>query len=299
MVIMENPSLFVLFRNSRMITRKYFVGLLFLLSCTDNPSSSQESNTSEKAGLIYPAGTTIVERISPPHGYNRTDVNNFGNKQSSLPLHRHGYKVHLYNGEEKANQNVHAAVLKIDVGSKNLQQCADAVMRLRAEYLYKAGAYDKISFNFTNGFPATFGKWSSGFKIAVTGNDVVWQPSTASNSSYNSFRQYLDMVFMYAGTLSLSRQMETISFADIQPGDVLIQGGSPGHAVMVMDMVNNAKGEKMFLLAQSYMPAQEIHILVNPGNAAISPWYSTAEISYVISTPEWDFTIDNLKRFAE
>lgn len=296
---MENLSVSVLFRIHLMITRKYLVGLLFVLSCTDNPSSSQERNTPAKDRLIYPAGNTIAERFSPPTGYSRPDVSNFGNYLRTLPLHRHGYQVHLYNGEEKANQNVHAAVLKIDVGDKNLQQCADAVMRLRAEYLYKTGEFDKISFNFTNGFPASFAKWSSGNKIAVRENDVSWQPSTGSNNSYNSFRQYLDMVFMYAGTLSLSRQMGKISFADMQPGDVLIQGGSPGHAVMVMDIAVNEKGKKMFLLAQSYMPAQEIHILVNPDNAAISPWYSTAEINSVIHTPEWDFTVEDLKRFEE
>lgn len=297
--IMENQSLFVLFRITLMITRKYLIGLLFLLSCTGNPSSSQETNTTERGRLIYPAGTTIVERFSPPPGYNRTNVDNFGNYLRKLPLHNYGYKVHLYNGEEKANQNVHAAVLNIDVGDKDLQQCADAVMRLRAEYLYKGGDFDKISFNFTNGFPASFAKWASGYRIAVTGNNVIWQPSTAANHTYNSFRQYLDMVFMYAGTLSLSRQLNTVPFTDIQPGDVLLQGGSPGHAVMVMDIAVNEKGEKMFLLAQSYMPAQEIHILVNPANKSISPWYSTAEISSVIHTPEWDFTIEDLKRFEE
>lgn len=282
-----------------MITRKYLVGLLFVLSCTDNPSSSQETNTTERGRLIYPAGTTIVERFSPPPGYNRTDVDNFGNYLRTLPLHRHGYKVHLYNGEEKANQNVHAAVLKIDVGDKNLQQCADAVMRLRAEYLYKAGEFDKISFNFTNGFPASFAKWASGYKIVVNGNDASWMPSATANASYTSFRQYLDIVFMYAGTLSLYRQMTKIPFKDIQPGHVLIQGGSPGHAVIIIDIAINDKGEKMFLLAQSYMPAQEIHILVNPANKSISPWYFSADIHTTISTPEWEFNIEDLKRFEE
>ena len=45
----------------------------------------------------------------------------------------------------------------------------------------------------------------------------------------------------------------------MQIGDVLIQGGSPGHAVIVVDMAENpATGEKLYLLAQSYMPAQDI-----------------------------------------
>jgi len=253
----------------------------------------------QSTGMINPGGTTVCERFLPPQRYRREDVNSFGKYLRAFPLHRHGRPVHLYNGEEKANQNVHAAVLNIDVGNKNLQQCADAVMRLRAEYLYKAGDFDKINFNFTNGFPASFAKWKEGYKIAVSGNDVSWQPSTGANASYTSLRQYLEMVFMYAGTLSLSRQMKTVPFSDIQPGDVLIQGGSPGHAVMVMDMAVNETGEKMFLLAQSYMPAQEIHILINPGNKLTSPWYSTTEIQSTISTPEWNFTVEDLKRFAE
>jgi hypothetical protein len=40
--------------------------------------------------------------------------------------------VLLYNGAPKFRQDVHAAVIDIDVGTRDLQQCADATMRLRA-----------------------------------------------------------------------------------------------------------------------------------------------------------------------
>lgn len=282
-----------------MITRICLAAVLFLLSCAQNPSASQEANSIDTTTIINPAGADIEKRFSPPCGYQRQAADSFGNYLRSLPLHRHGYAVHLYNGEEKGNQAAHAAVVKIDVGNKDLQQCADAVMRLRAEYLYHAGYFDKISFNFTNGFPASFSKWRTGYKITVNGNKVSWVPSGSANGEYSSFRQYMDQVFMYAGTLSLSRQMKQIPFSEMQPGDVLIQGGSPGHAVIVVDVARNALGDKMFLLAQSYMPAQEIHVLVNPGNKAISPWYSTADIHNSINTPEWDFTVGDLKRFTE
>jgi len=46
----------------------------------------------------------------------------------------------------------------------------------------------------------------------------------------------------------------------LQPGDIFYHGGSPGLAFMVLDVVENDLGNKMFLLAQSYMPAQEMHI---------------------------------------
>ena len=44
--------------------------------------------------------------------------------------------------------------------------------------------------------------------------------------------------------------------SEMQIGDVFIRGGSPGHCVIVVDMaVHQETGEKLFMLAQSYMPA--------------------------------------------
>jgi hypothetical protein len=82
-------------------------------------------------------------------------------------------------------------------------------------------------------------------------------------------------------------------------GDVFIKGGSPGHAVLVVDMACDPRtGRKIFLLAQSYMPAQDIHILKNPKDAKLSPWYDV-EFGTILYTPEWVFAWSELKRFAE
>ena len=75
----------------------------------------------------------------------------------------------------------------------------------------------------------------------------------------------------------------------LQPGDIFYHGGSPGHAVMVLNVVENDLGNKMFILAQSYMPAQEMHILKNPINKDISHRYELLEIGEAINTPEWVF----------
>ena len=77
-------------------------------------------------------------------------------------------------------------------------------------------------------------------------------------------------------------------------GDVFILGGSPGHAVIVVDMVEDMRGGKKFLIAQSYMPAQEMHVLRNFNEPEISPWY-TLKPGEILSTPEWTFSPDQLK----
>jgi hypothetical protein len=105
------------------------------------------------------------------------------------------------------------------------------------------------------------------------------------------------MVFSYAGTLSLSRELKKKSLNELQIGDVFIQGGSPGHAVIVVDVVKDKKtGKKLFMLAQSYMPAQDIHILKNPISNLESPWYSLNEGDELI-TPEWKFSPNSLYSF--
>ena len=115
---------------------------------------------------------------------------------------------------------------------------------------------------------------------------------------FRSFRSYLDLVYSYAGTLSLEKELKPIKFTEMATGDVLIRGGSPGHAVIVVDMAQNqATGDKIFLFAQSYMPAQDIHILQNPNDAKLSPWYSITSPGDEVITPEWDFKKLQLRRF--
>ena len=158
-------------------------------------------------------------------------------------------------------------VVDLDVGTRDLQQCADAVIRLRAEYLYQEQRYEEIHFNFTNGFNAEYAKWREGYRIKVEGNSVSWIKSSNPSQSYEDFRKYLDLVFAYAGTLSLAQELTLVQVAEMEIGDVFIQGGSPGHCVIVVDMAeHNETGEKLF------MPAQEIHILKNGRDSSISPW---------------------------
>lgn len=246
-------------------------------------------------------GQSISSRISPPAGYIREACapHSFTAYLRSLPLLPTGSKVLLYNGRVKGNQAAAYAVVDMEIGKRDLQQCADAVMRLRAEYLWAEKRYDEISFNFTNGFPARYKKWAEGNRIKVAGNQVQWYAATAPDYSYETFRKYLDMVFMYAGTASLSKELLAVSYTSLAPGDVFIQGGSPGHVVIVVDVaVNPDTRKKVYLLAQSYMPAQQIHLLVNPENRSFSPWYElSSDATGKLYTPEWVFNKSDLKRF--
>ncbi len=249
--------------------------------------------------LINANGKNIATRFQLPDGFQRvaTAENSFAHYLRHLPLRPVGTKVKYYNGAIKENHGVYAGVVDMDIGNRDLQQCADAIMRLRAEYLWQKGAYEDIHFNFTNGFRVDYSKWRQGYKIRIKGNQTTWYKARESATSYKDFRAYMNLIFAYAGTLSLSKELPKVAFETMKIGDIFIQGGSPGHAIIVVDMaINPTSGKQLFLLAQSYMPAQDIQILQNPMNETFGPWYSNQFFGDLI-TPEWRFERTDLKRF--
>jgi len=253
----------------------------------------------EELSLIIPEGTTLESRITTPAGYTRTfsDPESFSVFVRNYPMKDHGSPVLLYDGREKGNQRAHAAVFALPIENYDLQQCADSVMRLYAEYFRQTNQPEKIAFHFVSGFYADYPTWRDGSRIQVNGNQVSWVPASSYNDSYETFQSYLRMVFSYASTLSMEKESSQVSLSNAQTGDVFLQGGSPGHVVMIVDVCENEAGQKAFLLAQGYMPAQEFHLLNNPSHEQ-DPWYYEDEISYPFHTPEYTFQEGSLKRLV-
>ncbi len=260
-----------------------------------HPSESRPADPPARSQFINSDGNTIESRFAAPRGFTRVSApkGSFAEYLRCVPLKPDGAAVHYYDGRVKP-RDVAEAVLDVDVGERDLQQCADAIMRLRAEYLYERGKYDDIHFNFANGFRAEYAKWRNGYRITVTGNDAAWVRTAAPSDSHRDFRKYLDLVFAYANTTSLAREMAHVEVAKMGVGDVFID---QGHSIIVVDMAEDAAaGKKVFMLAQSYMPAQEIHILKNTGDPGLSPWYDL-DFGDTLQTPEWTFTSRDLKGF--
>ena len=219
-----------------------------------------------------------IAAIPVPPGYHRMPAESasFAAWLRNIPLKK-DRTVYLFDGRPKRNQDAQFAVLNISVGKQDLQQCADAVMRLRAEYLYSLHSYSDINFYTEQGTRLNFGQWVQ----------------TRGPGSFNS---YLITVFTYCSTRTLEKQLLPVTnYRTISAGEVLIKGGSPGHAMLVADIAEDATGRRIYLLAQSYMPAQDIHIVNNPGDAAISPWYESNVPDTYIQTPEWTFRINELR----
>ena len=288
-----------------------FIALIVIFTnCSESKESISEGVNKNKQNLeqnlpqlqfdyINSQGTTITTRFNPPQGFERVEVNenSFGHYLRKIPLKPHGAIVKYHNGYEKDRPDVYAAVVDLPIGTKNLHQCADAVMRLKADYHYSREEWDSIHFNLTNGFNLEYRQWKEGKRLKVDGNKTFWYNDSSPSTDKDSYWKYLETVWSFAGTLSLSKELKPIAIENMQLDDVFIQGGSPGHAVIVVDVaINKTTDQKVFMLAQSYMPAQETQILINPRYSELGVWYSS-DFEKTLITPEWNFRLGDLKRF--
>jgi len=176
-----------------------------------------------------------------------------------------------YKGNPIEFQQKHTAILTFDVGNRDLQQCADALMRLRAEYLFSQNRYNEIGFHFVSGQYYTWMQYCKGVRSKSAGNKVVFIKENPCRQTHETLRKYLDIVYNYASTISLAKELKPTNNFEI--GTVIIHPGSPGHCFIISDEAINSSGEKVFKLVEGYTPAQSIYVLRNPEAIGNSPWY--------------------------
>lgn len=222
---------------------------------------------------------TIQFRMVVPKGTHRVSVEekSFGAWLRGLFLLPSQSPVLLYNQMKKSRQDVHEAIVDLDVGQRDLQQCADAIMRLRSEYLFSMK--QPIEFH------------------PDVGKSRVLRFVSGDRSA---FSRYLTQVFTEAGSASLQAELLPVKEDRLQPGDVLIQGGFPGHAVLVLDVAEDNDGKQYVLIGQSYMPAQQFHIVKNLEDSNLSPWFDASLLQKAqgLKTPEWRaFYQKDVRRF--
>lgn len=252
-----------------------------------------------KESLINKDSLTISSRVKTPKGFKRVEYakGSFQDYLRNYKLKPYGSKIINYDDSEYYWQKGHIGILEIDVPKNGLQQCADALIRIRSEYLWDNNRKNEIGFNFTSGHYCSWQKYAEGYRPKINGNKVTFSKTASANHTKENFYKYLNLIYMYSGTLSLSQELKSITSAkDLKLGDMLILGGSPGHIVMLGDEAVNEKGEKLFLLFQGNTPAQSVHLVKNLEDSEISPWYNL-KMNVVIPVSNFTFYDSKFARF--
>jgi hypothetical protein len=228
----------------------------------------------------------------------------FGAWLRALPLAADGTDVRSFRGalvREAGHPNV-AAVAALDVGKEDVQQCADSIVRLHAEWRWWRG--DRAAtYRAASGVAMPFGRWARGERPRPDGRSLRWAPAAAApRDDYDAYRAFLTEVFRYANTGSLAVQASPVPRGELRPGDFFVSPGAPGHAVLVVDVAADRAGRRAALLGQGFMPAQTFHLLRPDPSAAAAPasaWFALDPEAPGVVTPFWPaFPWSSLRRLA-
>jgi hypothetical protein len=199
-----------------------------------------------------------------------------------------------YRGNQIENQEKHFSILTYDVGSTDLQQCADALIRLRSEYLFSQKKYAQIGFHFNSGIYYSLMDYLRGIRpIFKNRQQILAKTNGACVLTHTSFRRWLDIVYTYANTVSLCKELKKAE--GLQTGTVIIFPGNPGHCCIIIDEALTDKQDTVYKIAEGYMPAQSIYILSNPYEPEWNPWYHLGKGD--INTASCSFRSYYLKKF--
>ena len=246
---------------------------------------------------------TVEGTFEPPAGFTRVpaEPGSFAAWLRAMPLAPSAAKVVDYAGRPLYDDGHHpriAAVLDFDVGTQDLQQCADTVVRLDAEWRYATGQRD-LSYRATSGTVLTYSAFRGGGRAVLEGGRlVVTKKAPPAKDEHATLRRWLDEVFAWAGTASLERDAShPAGLAGVRGGDFFVMSGRPfGHAVLVADVAKDARGRLALLLVQGFMPAQSAHVL---SATDATPWFVLEPDASEVKTPFWrPFPVSALRRLA-
>lgn len=231
----------------------------------------------------------LDERFAPPPGFARIPVEpgSFAAFLRTLPVRTDRLTVLDYRSRPLVRPA--AAIVYLDVGETDSQQCADTALRLYAEWRWSRGLGPDTSFHFTSGDRVRFADWVAGERVVAVGRGIARHAGARRAATHASFRSWLNLVFRYAGTQSLRLDTAPVPETHVlEAGDVFVEPGSPGHAVVLLDIAVAPDGRRVALVGQGYMPAEEMHVLgAGPPATLEGVWFVLPGPGGQLATPSW------------
>ena len=206
-------------------------------------------------------GTPLPEVFPPPFEAERTGADAFGTHLRALEVGPVDRPVRTHDGRIVRHR---ARVVELPLVRGDLQQCADSLIRLRAEWLREQG--EPVAFHATSGDLLPWARYRDGERPYVRDERIAWKAGSPGD-----WEGYLRAVFTWAGTASLHAHDTVPATGDPRPGDVLVKPGFPGHAVILLDVATDPRGRTFVLVGEGYMPAQDFHVELGP-EAGWWPW---------------------------
>jgi hypothetical protein len=235
----------------------------------------------------YNPNQSIFKQVLPPFGYTKveTPASSFGEWLRFLPLYPVDRAVLDYEGNVIKMASQVIRVIQLDNPSHGMQQCADTVIRLWAEYLKSRDQLDQLELHTQNGQSSSWRRWAAGYRPVLKGNSFHWikkESPTSNQTRELHFKEYITWLMQWTGTLALARDLSRVTQSELDIGHMFVHpnrsGNNIGHISIIVDKaVQEGNSVPIYLIAWGFIPAQDFHIIQPPRNLPHYPWFTRTE----------------------
>lgn len=211
------------------------------------------------------AQLTIGSIPLPSNGYLRIKVEpaSFGEWLRDLPLKEKNSSVLDYRGKifKSGTDSIVAGVVNWDIKNRRLEQCMDILIRLYAEYSRKCNITTRLSLPLPGGYWLGWEEWKNGFRPVFKGINVKLSKKTIYDNTPTAFQRYLNTVYNASHTQQFYHAYQAVDRAEVEIGDFIVKKGTKGHAIMIVDLAKNERGDLVALIGNGDTPACQFFLL--------------------------------------
>lgn len=153
-------------------------------------------------------------------------------------------------------------------------------LQIQLEWLLKEKRADRWQILPKAGDTMSYARWLSSTPLYDSRMRLVLKPSEVRMPDSLEYNRFFNLVADNSNYLSLESNCDSVSEADIRPGDLLIartELGTTGRVYVIMTILQNEQGDKRYLIGTGGNPPCDFYIPLFHNNQ-IDPWLTLDEL---------------------
>lgn len=226
---------------------------------------------------------TFESEFDLPEGFRHADsseLSDFQNYVANFALwHRYmkvgNWKKRTIYDEEEVSRPVHLPYYG------NIMSDHTIPIRILAEFLVDRDRKLELNIVPNNGDTMMFSKWLLNEIVYGPRRAVMYRPVSPKDTTLKEYYSFMTICMDNTTYSSLAYNCDSVNAADIMPGDIFVahdEKGRKGITYVIMHMITNDKGQKLYAVATGCEEACDFHIPIF-NNDRDNPWINAKEIS--------------------
>ena len=225
---------------------------------------------------------TIESELEIPDGFHRPDsasLSPFQNWVSHFPLWHKSKPVGIWKGRKAFEHNQISRAVHLPWPNRNFTDRA-IPLRILAEFLHYQQHQLNLDIILTNEDTLRYHDWLQGDLKFTSRGRIFFEPTGPRPPDDYEYYRFLDFCMLHTSYASLQQNCDSVAETEVGPGDLYIardERGRKGKVYVILAMLVNDDGERLFTVATGCSEACDFHIPLFNSNRR-NPWITIDRI---------------------